>query len=414
MTQTSTWLLSLLACLALAPGCKRTVLKRQAAPSAPAAGQPSLQRLAASLKAPPAGKLSASLATRLVDLSLHCADREYPNKPGDVLISDSSIKAPRLLHPAFFGCFDWHSAVHGHWTMVRVLRQFPELDRAPRLRQVLERHLSPKVIAGEVEYFMQPHHSGFERPYGWAWLLRLAAELHSWDDPAARRWAAALDPLARLLAANTELYLPRLSAPIRAGTHASTAFALAHIYDYARVKGRRPLLEAVESAARRFYLADVDCPVAYEPSGEDFISPCMAEADLMRRVLPRAEFRAWLSRFLPPMTSPRFAPMLRPPRVLAPKDPRIGHLIGLSLQRAWAMQGVASALAADDPRAMVLRRLAAVHREHALGLLFRSGYGGAHWLASFAVFLLTDAATAVSHPHSARQDRVTGAVQRLP
>jgi hypothetical protein len=297
--------------------------------------------------------------------------------------------------------------------MVRVLKTWPRAAAAAQLRETLNRRLTPKNISGELAYFSQKHHRLFERPYGWGWLLRLASELRTFPDADAKRWSAALAPLEKLLARRTVDYLARLSVPVRAGTHASTAFALAHILDYAKVAGDHTLARAIEAAARRFYMGDKNCPVDYEPSGEDFVSPCLAEADLMRRVLPRPRFRVWLGRFLPPMTSSRFASVLRPPRVLDKKDPRIGHLIGLSLQRAWTMKGVASALTADDPRRRILRASSATHREDALSQMFDSGYGGAHWLASFAVFLITDADTEVTHtPHD--KDPVTGAPHGLP
>ena len=410
-------ILAVLATTAVACSCQPRDARKEPAPAKvvaqpPKAGQ-ALQKLAASMKIPALRVPMATLAPRLVALSLHCVAREYPNKPGDVRIDDKSAQPPRKLHPAFYGCYDWHSAVHGHWAMVRLLKSRPGLAAATEIRQALDRRLTPKNIAGELAYFEKKHHRLFERPYGWGWLLRLAAELRTFDDDDARRWSAALAPLEKLLAERTVDYLARLSVPVRAGTHASTAFALAHIYDYARVAGDRRLGQAIEAAARRFYMDDTDCPVDYEPSGEDFVSPCLAEADLMRRVLPGARFQVWLSRFFPPMTSERFASVLRPPRVLDKKDPRIGHLIGLSLQRAWTMRGVASALTANDPRRRILHAAAAVHREDALSQMFNSGYGGAHWLASFAIFLLTAADTEVKHPPS-WQDPVTGAPRGLP
>ena len=336
-------------------------------------------------------KLTPALARRLIRLSLECVDKEFPNKPSDVQSGPQDVKRPRRLHPAFYGCYDWHSAVHGHWALARVLRRFPSLPEAAKIRAKLDGHLTKARLAGEVAYFQGKHRRLFERPYGWGWLLRLAEELHGWQDPDAQRWARALQPLERLIARRTKDYLKRLSVPVRAGTHASTAFALVHIHDYARAKGDRTLRLAVERAAQRFYTGDRGCPTHFEPSGEDFISPCLAEADLMRRVLPKPSFSRWLDGFLPPLESRRFAPLRRPPRVLDPKDPRIGHLIGLSLQRAWAMRGIAKTLGSAEPRSPVLRRLADLHAADALGQMFDSGYGGAHWLASFALYLMTDA-----------------------
>jgi hypothetical protein len=388
-----------LAVLALAGGgCRQDQQPPNRCPPRPAAGsgaaaEPKTRDLEALLSAipeRPPRRLDARLAGKLVKLSLTCVDREYPNKPGDVQSGDQDLLPPRELHPAFFGCFDWHSAVHGHWAMARVLGRFPDLPAAGEIRKALDRHLTPQRIRAEVTYFSGEHRKLFERPYGWGWLLRLAAEVRALDDPAARRWRRALAPLEQRLSRLTVDYLGRLSVPVRAGTHSSTAFALAHIRDYAQVAGDGELRLAIDRAARRFYQQDRGCPTDYEPSGEDFISPCLAEADLMRRVLPAAEFRRWLARFLPHMDSPRFAPLLRPPRVLDLKDPRIGHLIGLSLHRAWTMRGVARGLDPEDPRARLLRRLSDLHRDDALQQMFDSGYGGEHWLASFAILLLTD------------------------
>jgi hypothetical protein len=332
---------------------------------------------------PEAPDLDPELASELVGLSLACVDREYPNKPGNVVDGDETVMPPRRLHPAFFGCFDWHSAVHGHWAMVRVLRTHPGIEEAGEIREVLDRHLNEETMRGELEFFEHERNRLFERPYGWGWLLRLAAELATWEDPDARRWQEAVAPLAELLAERTVHYLGILSVPVRAGTHHSTAYALCHIHDYATAVRNRTLLEAIERRSRDFYLADRSCPAAYEPSGEDFISPCLAEADLMRRVLGREEFSRWLDGFLPGI-------VLSPPEVKDPRDPRVGHLIGLSLHRASAYRGIASALAVGDPRRSAMLGLAATHRDDGLGRMFESGYGGEHWLASFAIALLTD------------------------
>jgi len=334
-------------------------------------------------------KLSPERASALVRLSLECVDKEYPNKLAVVLSGQKDVRPPRALFPAFYGCFDWHSAVHGHWAMARILSTHPDLPEAPRLRKALAAHLTRENMAGEVATFKeQPL---LERPYGWAWLLRLAAELRGMTDvKEASTWADALRPLEELLATRTRDYLKRLSVPVRAGTHSSTAFALAHVLDYARAAGDEALARDVEAAARRFYLKDRDCPVAYEPSGEDFVSPCLAEADLMRRVLKPAELRKWLDHFLPPLDTAQARPLLTPPKVLDTKDPKIGHLIGLDFHRAWCMRGLAAALGPGDPRSATLEAAAREHAEHGLKLMKDSGYGGAHWLASFAIYLLTE------------------------
>lgn len=336
-------------------------------------------------------ELSQKRAEGLIKLSLSCVSQPYPYKPSHVIGSRKEVVSPKELHPAFYGCFDWHSAVHGHWAMVRFLRQFPKSPSAIKVSEALDRHLTKAAIRGELAYFQKKHHQLFERPYGWAWFLRLAAELHRHPHPSAAAWREAVRPLERYLAKRTQGYLKKLSVPVREGTHSSTAFALSHIYDYAEVSGDATLRQAVSHAARRFYSKDTDCPVSYEPSGEDFISPCLAEADLMRRVLNESEFLRWWKGFFRPPTKRAWKAVLKPPRIHDPKDPRIGHLIGLSLHRAWTYLGVAQALPKRQGQGWreLFKRTAALHRAHALSLLFRSGYGGSHWLASFALYLLT-------------------------
>ena len=334
--------------------------------------------------------LDAAEASKLVRLSLDCVDRPYPNAPGTVLESDTPLEPPRQATPAFYGCFDWHSAVHGHWAMVRILGRFPTLPEADAIRAKLDDHLSSDKLGRERATFEQARNGGFERPYGWGWLLRLDAELHQSREPHAPAWAAAVDPLARLLAGRMGAYLPRLTVPVRAGTHNNTAFAMVHMLDYARAVGDAPFAQLLERRAREFYAADRSCPLAYEPSGEDFISPCLVEADLMRRVLAPAELAAWLDGFLPALGSRELGPLLRPVEVRDRTDPRIGHLIGLELERAAALEGVAAALPASDPRAEAFRRLGRVHARAGLEQMFDAGYGGEHWLASFAIYLLTD------------------------
>ena len=336
-------------------------------------------------RAPPAKlpALDRDTASRLVKLSLHCVGREYPNKLAVVLSGDGDVAPPRQVHPAFFGCFDWHSAVHGHWAMVRVLRRFGDLPEAQDIRAALDRSLAPERIAGEIKTFEA--NKLLERPYGWAWLLRLCQEIGAMkDDAAAERWLAALRPLEQLLVSRTGQYLERLSVPVRAGTHHSTAFALAHILDYAVAAGDEALAQKVRAAARRFYLQDRACPLSYEPSGEDFVSPCLAEADLMRRVLQPADFNRWFEAFLPGGPG-----AVTPLEVRDLKDPKIGHLIGLDFQRAWSLRGVAAALGPDHRWAASMEHAAAAHGRHGLKLMHESGYGGAHWLASFAIYLLS-------------------------
>lgn len=387
---------SLLAGAALfASGCarERTEAARGTghAPASASASPQSIEALTATIPDHPVVPLDVSQAAKLVQLSLHCAGREYPNKPGSVVEGDATVVPPRERTPSFYGCFDWHSAVHGHWAMVRVLRRYPSLAEGVEMRRLLDEHLADGPLAKELAFFKATRNRTFERPYGWGWLLRLAAELHAWDDADARKWFKQLAPLANFLAGQLADYLPRLSRPIREGTHANTAFAMVHGLDYAREVGDRAVEGVLTQRARDFYLGDRSCPTDYEPSGEDFISPCLVEADLMRRVLPQSEFVSWLDRFLPPPASPRFRPLLTPVEVRDRHDPRIGHLIGLALQRAWCFEGVAASLPEGDARRPLFGKLARLHRHDAVGQMFDSGYGGEHWLASFAIYLLTGA-----------------------
>jgi hypothetical protein len=328
--------------------------------------------------------------SRFVQLSLACVDREYPNKPGHVLDGDETVVPPRQATPAFSGCFDWHSAVHGHWAMVRALKVFPDLPERDAIIAVLDKHLAEDRLASELAFFRLPRTATFERPYGWGWLLRLAAELHDMDIPQAATWRVNLRLLADHFSGAFQSYLSRLSRPIREGTHANTAFSLVHAIDYARTVQDGALERAVVEASRRFYLEDRDCPVPYEPSGEDFISPCLAEADLMRRVLPDAELKTWLAGFLPGLAKGELGPVGAPPEIRDVKDPKLGHLVGLSFQRAWALRGLAGLWQADSIEHSVIAGLSDTMCAHAAGLVFDSGYGGEHWLASFAIYLLTD------------------------
>lgn len=330
-------------------------------------------------------------AQRYAALALAGIGREYPNKPGDVLTDPADVRPPRERHPAFFGCFDWHSAVHGHWLLARLLRRKPELPAAAEIRARLDEHLSPANLEAEAAYFRRRENAGFERMYGWAWALRLAAELKDWDDASARRWSRAFDPLERELVRLVHEFLPRLTYPVRTGVHPDTGFALGQIWDYAAAAGDGPLRATVGEAARRYYGRDRDYPSAYEPSGEDFFSSGLNEADLMRRVLPADDFARWLGGFWPGLSRGELGRWGQPAQVSDLSDPRIVHLVGLNLSRAWALRGIAAALGAKDPRRPPLEEAAQAHQAAGLSGIFTGDYGGEHWLATFAVYLLTDA-----------------------
>lgn len=334
--------------------------------------------------------LDEALAGKFAALSLGCVDRPYPHKSDLVQAGEGDVRAHREATPAFFGCFDWHSAVHAHWALLTVLQRFPTLPEAARIRAVLADHLAADRLAVELQVLQRPDERTFERPYGWAWFLRLAATLKTWDDPAAAGLFAAVQPVARHLAAASITYLGRLSVPVRAGTHNNTAYAMGHMLAYARAAADADFERALTERARAFYLADTACPTAYEPSGEDFLSACLAEADLMRRVLPPSEFVPWLDRFLPDLGGPGFAPLRAPVVVKDRHDPRIGHLIGLSLYRAQAFRGLAATLPRSDPRQAFFLGLAALHAADGLAQMADSGYGGEHWLATFALAALAE------------------------
>ena len=339
--------------------------------------------------------LDAAAASRFAELALHCVHLEYPNKLSHTLASDADARPPRELAPAFFGCYDWHSSVHGHWLLARLAKQFPAAPFATAARAALDRSLTPANIAGEVTYFQAPGRASFERPYGLAWLLQLAAELRTWDDPQARAWAQALAPLEDEAARRLRTWLPKLQYPIRVGEHSQTAFAFGLVHDWARVTHDKAMLELIESRSRAFYLADVQCPLAYEPSGEDFLSPCLAEADLMRRILSAREYADWLYRFLPGIpTRVQATPWLLPGVVTDRADPKLAHIDGLNLSRSWMLLGIASGLPPGDRRIAALQAAAGMHAQAALPAVTGEHYAGGHWLGTFAVYLTTQAGRA--------------------
>ena len=339
----------------------------------------------------PSAEAPEAVAGRFARLALSCVHQEYPNKISHVLQADADVRPPRELTPAFFGCYDWHSSVHGHWLLARLARVFPEAEFAAEARAAVGRSLTEANIVAELRYLRGAGRVSFERPYGLAWLLTLAAELRSWDDPDARHWRAALEPLETEAAQRIAAWLPRLHYPIRAGEHSQTAFAFGLIRDWAIVADNEAMRALIDAKAREFYLVDRDCPLGYEPSGEDFLSPCIAEADLMRRVLATNEFTLWLDGFLPVIPADGTTAWLRPGVITDRSDPKLAHLDGLNLSRAWMLRGVAEALPADDRRRASLLNAAAEHVESALTAVTGEHYEGGHWLGTFAVYLLTAA-----------------------
>lgn len=331
-------------------------------------------------------ELTLEQANSLAQLPLECINTEYPNKLNQTLGGEEDIRGPRELHPAFYGCFDWHSAVHGHWSLVSLLKQFPELDRAEEIRDKLQASLSEENIRAEVAYFEGEHNTSFERTYGWAWLLKLAEELHTWEDPLARELETNLQPLTDLIVNRYLEFLPKLNYPIRVGEHTNTAFGLALAYDYAETTNNEPLMELIKSRARDFYLNDDNCPIGWEPSGFDFLSPCFSEIDIMRRVLPENAFRLWMEDFMPQLKNEDFT--LEPGEVSDRTDGKLVHLDGLNFSRAWVMYGLAN----QFPRRYDhLRGVAREHMEYSLPNLVGDTYEGGHWLGSFAIYALQEA-----------------------
>jgi hypothetical protein len=335
-----------------------------------------------------AASLSRANASSFARLALKGARKEYPNKPGHVLLNDADAKTPRTLHPTFYGCYDWHSAVHGHWMLAHLLRKFPDLPEAKEIRDVLNSHLTPEKIRGEVEYFNRKEAKSFERPYGWTWLLRLAHELHDWDDADAKKWSAAVKPLAELIAARYIEHFPKQTYPIRSGVHPNTAFGFAFALDYGRAVGDRKLEALIVERAKSYFAGDADAPARWEPDGSDFLSPSLCEADLMRRVLPPAEFRDWFHKYLPGAAKGEPKSLFEPATVTDRSDPQLVHLDGLNLSRAACMRGIASALPVDDPARKILAQSARRHADSALKHVASGEYAGEHWLASFAVWML--------------------------
>jgi len=333
--------------------------------------------------------LTQNQASHFAGLALKCVQKEYPNKLDHVSNDANDVRSPRAMHGAFYGCFDWHSSVHGHWMLVHLLRLFPALPEARAIRTALDANLSPANIRSENAYLLQQNRASFERTYGWAWLLKLAEELRGWNDEDGKRWSQNLQPLADAFAEKYLNFLPKQTYPIRTGVHPNTAFGLAFALDYARAFGNQKLAALIVERSRRYYGRDVNYPAAWEPGGEDFFSPALMEADLMRRVMGKKEFAGWWHRFLPRAARGEPKALWQPAIVTDRTDPKLVHLDGLNLSRGWCMRGIAVALPRNDPARRVLARSALEHARVTLPHVASGNYEGEHWLASFAVYLLT-------------------------
>lgn len=330
--------------------------------------------------------LTPSLGARLARIALGHLTREYPHKLDHVMTGPEDVKSPRELHPIFFGSFDWHSCVHGHWLLARLYRRFPGFEASDAIRGMLDEQLTDAKVAGEVAYLSQPASRGFERPYGWAWLLMLQGELLRHASPEGRRWAAALAPLAEAFERRFLAYLPLATYPVRAGVHSNSAFALLLARDYAAAARRVELAELCAAAAGRWYERDRACQ-AWEPSQDEFLSPALIEAALMADVLPPERFRVWFAAFLPDAARGAPATLFSPATVSDRTDGKIAHLDGLNLSRAWCWRRIIAALPSSDSLCACGEQTATLHLSSALDQV-AGDYMGEHWLASFALLAL--------------------------
>lgn len=328
--------------------------------------------------------LNTAQAQLILELPISCILQEYPNKLGQVIGSEEDLNTPKKLRPIFYGCFDWHSSVHGYWSIVKILKDFPALDADNSIRNTLEAHITPENAAIELAFFRDANNLNFERTYGWAWLFVLQNELLSWtEDAQAQQWAATLAPLVEELVEKYEAYLPKLNYPIRTGTHDNTAFGLSLSLDYARSVGNTSFENSILVHAKRLYETDKACPLTYEPSGHDFLSPCLEEALLMSKVYDDKEaYTSWLNQFLPQLLDPSFD--LTPAEVSDRSDGHLVHLDGLNFSRATCLAGIAKKLDGN----VLIENLAVKHLKHSLDNISDDHYMGSHWLGSFALYAL--------------------------
>lgn len=320
-------------------------------------------------------------AEYLYHFAFECIDQEYPNKLGQVLGDDSCLAPPRTLHPAFYGCFDWHSSVHGHWTLVTILKEFPDFKFRNEVLQKLKKNITKENIIKEIEYFDDEHNQNYERTYGWAWLLKLDEALRGWDSPESQVLQENLKPLVNLVSGKFSDFLDKLIYPIRIGEHSNIAFGMSFAYDYAK-KYNWFLAVKIEEKAKQYYSSDCDCPLTWEPGGFDFLSPCLQEASLMQKVLSEKEFRNWLKKFLPGFEK-NPAKYLQVAIVTDRSDGKLAHLDGLNFSRAWCLFEIGKALKNEK-----MLNLAVEHFNYSFEKMDSGEYAGAHWLASFATYSL--------------------------
>jgi hypothetical protein len=324
--------------------------------------------------------LNLEQAEKLADFAFHCIDTEYPNKLSQTIGDATYLKTPKELHPMFYGCFDWHSAVHGHWSLVRLLKKYPNLSNAVEIRKKLNMHFTKENVTKELAYFDDQYNKNYERTYGWAWLLKLAEELSTWEDPDGQRWSKVMEPYADFIAGKYLEFLPKLQYPIRIGEHSNTAFGLTYAWDYANTVNHTKLKNLIEERARTYYMNDENCPASWEPGGFDFLSPCLEEADIMRRVLDPEDYVKWIDKFLPKLLSD-----FKPVDVSDRSDGKMVHLDGLNFSRAWCLYGLAKRTGNNAHF-----NLANQHLAYSLDKIKSGEYAGEHWLASFAIYALTE------------------------
>ena len=329
--------------------------------------------------------LDSVRAAILASLPLKCMNTEYPNKTGQVLSDSTDLGSPRQLHPAFYGCFDWHSSVHGHWSLVKLAKDFPELENRDSIIERLQMNISKSNISKEIEYFKREQEYSFERMYGWAWLLKLQSELDEWQFDKGIEMAENLRPLSELIVSRYIEFLPKLDHPIRVGTHGNSAFGMIFAYDYAKKSENSELKKVIEETSRRLYLKDKNAPIEWEPDGFDFFSPVLEEIDLMHRILPRDEFSYWIDDFMPQLKSSRF--QMKPVSVSDRTDGHLVHLDGLNFSRAWVFYRLAKEMPNEYGH---LKMLGDVHLAASLPLITDGSYEGEHWLSSFALYALSE------------------------
>lgn len=334
-------------------------------------------------------ELTTEMASKLASMPLKCINQEYPNKTAHVINTEKdAILTPKQLHPSFYGCFDWHSSVHGHWMLLRLLRTVPDLENKDKIISILDESFSPEKIKEEASYFTKYQVAqNFERTYGWAWILKLDEELARWNHPKAKIWHQNLKPLTDEILRLWKAYLPKQTYPNRTGVHPNTAFALSFAIDWAREVGDKSFEEELSEKAKIFYLNNTKTPAYLEPDGSDFFSPSLEIAELMSRILPQKDFEKWLNQFYEKRSLENIEQI---PIISDVNDYQTVHLVGLSFSKAWAMKNIINTL----PEKNAIRKQFEISREkfieNSLPIIFQGNYGGDHWLASFAVYAITN------------------------